>query len=444
LDDIGRLKEGLLGTFWTLGSVHSGRLKTEDGLPGHIQLHNSSVVVKVQRSPGDLTDLKNAFDRTQSDQEPGPGRWLFGITEAGSVIIPSSQREARTISFGSRPEVQTYVASSVVAGVDPSVEFGPKVRELTVRLPNPEWAGLNPLSETLHTDKVRGITGADIHLRTGIPVNCGTVNGFKIEIGGGWLHRPAAKRSPTQQIVGLDVTTTTTRPRTLEEHLDVGLRIQDLMSIAYDGFLPAISARVQIEGASDARPALWNSELFEDEAPSDERRPFFMLNDLSPRALARWVNLTRRNAISADTIRVAYRARRAPSSRIVELGAAIEQLVAQAKNEARLARRPAPRWTKVPRGDSGGAPGVLARHAGAPFREFVGDPTAWARMFLEAYNRAKHDPGPVPEHLTLLTGSGQLLIATVLLNRAGRCHGASSKLLSDHRLDGLRQALHRL
>lgn len=443
---MGKLGEGLLGTFWELGSAHGRPLRAADGVPGHIQFRESSVVIKVLETRGDLeSDLRDAFQRDRRDQEPKAGRWVFGVTEAGSVIIPSIGRERETISFGSRPTVRTYVSSSVIVGVDPSEAFGPRILELSVRLPNPEWADLNPLSYTFLQDKQRKINGVDIHLRNRGPIACGTVHGFKIEIKAGWLHKPGSERDPTQQVVGLDVTTRSKRPRTLEEHLDVVLRVQDLMSLAYDGFLPAISARVRIEGKSTNSPALWNSELFDEgDATDHDRGPFFKLEDISPQALARWVMITRRNANTADTIRVAYRAPRPPASRIVELGAGIEQFVAQAKRNARAQGRPAPGWTTARGKDSGGAPGTLARYAGAPFRAFVGDPTVWASRFLDAYNWAKHDPGREPEHVRMLTSSGQLLIATILLNRIGRSHAASSKLLTDYRLDSLRRALQQL
>lgn len=255
MDSVEKLGEGLLGTFWALTPRHRGALRTEHGVPGHIQIQNNTVVVKVQESRGDLKpDLRDVFDRSRQDQEPSAGRWLFGVTEAGSIIIPTIERQQETISFGSRPTVRTYMASSVITGVDPSASFGPRVLEVTTRLPNPEWANLNPLSQTIHHDQSNKIDGVDVRLRNRGPIACGTVDGITIDIKAGWVHKPAANRAPTQQVVGLDVITTTKRPRTLEEHLDIVLRIQDLMSLAYDGFLSAISAWSRLEGGSSNRP----------------------------------------------------------------------------------------------------------------------------------------------------------------------------------------------
>jgi hypothetical protein len=191
-----------------------------------------------------------------------------------------------------------------------------------------------------------------------------------------------------------------------------------------------------IEGAVPEAtwPRLWHAELARhDDQPIRRRNPpLFRLSDLGgPTALPRWIRLTRQYPDAAEAIRIQNRADTTLSSRLVQLGAAIEHYVGQNTAESRR-RGSRVLWTK--KGSSFAS--ALAMHAGVTFAKFIDDPEKWGELFTRAYVSAKHpgNPREPDERLHFFNVSAQVLLVCILLDRAAGTRQPSTVLLSDPRL----------
>ena len=446
-DRLAALTTGVLGRFWTLDKdpAPSGQLKEKDARPGHLQVVAGVVRVKTQTPPRSLAGWHEAFTAMAEGSQPAP-RWIFGITELGTVVIPVVSGEGIVEAMGAQVSTRTFRSPAVAVGV--GEPFGPRVTRLAVRLPFAAWAGLNPMSGVGHFDDQQRWTGLDIQLRGTDDLACGRVGSIDVLLRGTWNREKDEDQEDRTWIeTGLQVITESKRPREHTDHVEVAMSVQDLLSLAYDRFLPASTAHVVLEGNKDPRSRTWfyHHDLVDSpdrstNGPNDphQRRPLFELSDLGgPRAVSRWVVLNRQYPDAANAVRVRYRTPTNPTRRIIELGAAIEQYVRTNAAQGRSRSSP-PAWTKeAPWG------AALARHAGAEFANFVGDPQRWGEFFNAAYVSEKHYTGtryPVAD-LVRLSSSAQILLICELLNRAAGSHQPSRKLLTDHRVAQLGEQL---
>ncbi|WP_375424192.1 hypothetical protein [uncultured Friedmanniella sp.] len=448
------LPSGVLGRFWALDTDirPTAPLDEAEAVSGHLQLVGGVVQVKTQRPAGrTLADLHSLFNGLAEGADPTP-RWLFGITEVGSVVVPVVTGEGLTQSLGgSQISTRTYRGPTIAVGVGSA--SGPRVTRLTVDLPFAAWAGFEPMTRRIHLDHEQRWDALDINLRGTEEQPCGRVGPIAVALRGGWAQTEDDQDHLTSVSTALQVITTSKRPTEHTHHVDVAMAVQDLLSLAYGRFLPSPRARIVLEGAESERTAasFYHRGLVEPAVLSPDRTgnrqqdktPLFSLADLGgPTAVARWVTLDRRYPDAANAVRVRDRTPTTnPTRRVIELGAAIEQYVATVIDGARRARRPVPRWTETPPYEA-----ALALNAGASFAAYVGDPQAWAEMFHSAYLGEKHHRGtrlPANE-LVMLSSSAQLLLIATLLNGAGRSHRASAAMLDDYRLAGLGEAVRRL
>jgi hypothetical protein len=430
------LREGQLGRFWVCDRQTKGSLSDSDAVPGLVKLIGDQIQVRTLNP-----DLDAVF--TAAHQDSGD-RWLFGITEAGTIIVPTLSAEHHQLSlFGVRSSIRTLRGPAIFAGV---VEpFGPRVTQLSVRLPNADWADLDPMTRRGHLDERQRWIGLDIELRGRGPLDCGRVGSIDLDLTGDWNESQSDLDDRSQIRTGLEVMSRSVRPRQLAEHVDIAQRVQDLVSLAYDRYLAADRARVTLEGApSDAEASwLWHQDLSsqsEQPGPRAADRPFFRLADLGgPTALSGWVRLTRQYSEASDVIRVRNRAAATTATaRLVELGAAIEKYVGQNKAARRRRNEPVGWTKKVGRDDTYAA--ALARHAGRPFAKFIGDPDKWGQVFTDAYNSEKHpqtEGNAGPQEMQFLNLSAQLLLTCILLDRTSGSRRPSTTLLSDYRLQNL-------
>ncbi|HEX8510362.1 MAG TPA: hypothetical protein VF635_12820 [Propionibacteriaceae bacterium] len=447
-DPLPALKAGILGRFWTLDKdpTPSGQLQEKDARAGQLQVVAGMVRVKTQSAgTHTLEDWHEAFTTMAEGGAPAP-RWIAGITELGTVVVPVVSTEAMHESLGgNRVSTRTFRSPAVAVGVEQP--YGPRLTRLAVRLPYAAWADLDPMSTVGHFDDQNRWTGLDIQLRGTEQVACGRVGSIALSLRGTWNRHDDEQEHRTWIGTGLEVITESKTPRDHDEHVEVIMGVQDLVSLAYDRFLPATRAGVVLEGDDSGRSSTWfyhrelveASGLTEEPSTDEQKRPLFKLSDLGgPSAVSRWVTLNRQYPDAANAIRVRYRTPTNPTRRIIELGAAIEQYVRTNVAEARTRGRTTPGWTRPEPWEA-----ALAQHAGAGFANLVGDPLRWGRLFNAAYVSEKHYTGaryPAAE-LLRLSSSAQLLLISILLNRAAGSHKPSQVILADHRVNQLGEVI---
>ncbi len=386
-DPLPTLAAGVLGRFWTLvkDPTPSGQLKEEDAHTGQLQIVAGVVRVKTQAPvpTPTLEDWHETLTSMTAGPEPAPG-WIFGITELGTVVVPVVSSESRHEPFsGTYVSTRTFRGPAIAVGVE--APFGPRLTQLAVRLPFATWADLDPLKTTGHFDDQHRWTGLDLELRGTNDLDCGRVGSIALSLRGTWNRQADEEQGHRTSIeTALQVITRSKTAREHTEHVEVAMSVQDLLSAAYDRFLPAAGARAVLEGDKTDHSSTWfyHRDLVEapdltgEPDPDPNTRPLFTLKDLGgPKAVSRWVALNRAYPDAANAVLVRNRTPTNTTRRTIELGAAIEQYVNTNFAEARARGREKTSWTRSRQPE----PAALALHAGADFARLVGDPIRWGR-----------------------------------------------------------------
>jgi hypothetical protein len=213
------LSEGLLGRFWVIDGKPKGPLDQSAAVSGSVRLLGNEIQAKILIPVG--TPVAGPYEIPQD-------RWLVGITDAGTIMMPAVSRELEHFSFfGERAAVRTFRGPAVIAGGPPviagiSQPIGPRITRLSMLLPYPDWAGLDPMNRQPLLDAQHRFVGMDIQLRGKGPLGCGrSDNGIDIELQGHWRVADGESDEQTGIRTLLEVISTSARPRDLRQHIDV-------------------------------------------------------------------------------------------------------------------------------------------------------------------------------------------------------------------------------
>lgn len=431
-DKTQELFAGSIGHFWIQMTGRS-RLEESTELKGFVHL-NPDRFVELRVLHDDPMDLAPFVDPPRMPQA------IFGMTETTGVILADFMARGSTRNFGgSRASVERFSASTLLTSVSLDRASGSRVTELSVYFDEGLlWSGLSAVESSFELDEANRLRGATFKLWSGSGhLSGGSLGSFDLDVGPHW--ETSGGDAALTLRTALEVQLTTRRPRPIKDFTDTLMRVQDLLSVAFDRLVVAKGGRARLEGygTDDDHAFLWHNGLMEipGSSPPRSRRsddsPLFTMDDLGgAEAIRRWILLSRTvpDAVSATT--AAYRRGfTTPAARLQEVAAAVEYYV----NVSRQ-RRSAQWAAKSEEAPSHAV--ALARRVGAPFESLVGDIHVWGARFLGAYNGLKHDPGyrRDPEELRLLAWSGDLLLLAALLNRAAGRKAPSDRMLNDYRI----------
>lgn len=362
----------------------------------------------------------NEHPDTALFMESGRERPYFiqALYPEGSAVILDISRHGRTTNIGGRrASTYTYSARTAFSRVPPEKIRDVRVRELRAFFPGISmWSGVK-VANIKHERKTDGRSrSATLTLRAPEEM-VAKVGSLSLAIGGHWEIKDDHDRASTYSPVAISIRAN--RPRPPEELVKALVRIQDLLCVAHDAFVPADGgiALMGIDPNPREYPSFWNSTLMETaangiiEAPKLSF-PLFDLNGANGvKGISRWIRLHDELPVPMGAVTAPYRlGRMTRLSYLTETAVGIEHLVAKSKDKGR------PAWTKAK------PPSLaLALRMGPPFAEFTGDPKKWAELFWNTYNGAKHQPNysPDPRDLETLAISGNLLLTTYLLQRCG-------------------------
>lgn len=351
----------------------------------------------------------------------------------GSAVILNISRHGGTTNIGGRKaSAFDYVARTAITRF-PVEELDGKnvnvrVKELRAHFPGvSQWAGLK-VSEVKRDRKSDGrAKTATVHLQSPQEI-VADLGSLSLVIGGHWEVDENEDRPLIYAPVSIGVKAR--RGRDVSEMLRVLVRVQDLVNVAHDAFMPVDGGRAVLAAEDDpARyPAFWNDALME--GPPGRNRgkgkagyPLFTLADLNgARGVSRWVRLYDEFPSALDAVVTPYRfSGMTWHSYMRDTAVGIERFIAACKK----ANRPA--WANEKPQSL-----ALAKRVGAPFADFVGDEGVWASLFWGVYNGVKHQASydPDPRDLATLALSGNLLLTAYLLQRCGMSKMALHSLLN--------------
>ncbi|WP_336323236.1 HEPN domain-containing protein [Streptomyces lavendofoliae] len=363
-----------------------------------------------------------------SPNRPRPSAIVSMSPEGSAVFLQISKHGGKANFGGRRASAYNYTSRMVISRFPVEELSKPKldvrVRELRAHFPGiSRWAGLK-VSNIKHERKPDGRLKAAV-LRLESPeemvVDLGSLS---LIIGGHWEVDNDEDRASVYSPVSIGVKAK--RPRDATELLEVLLRVQDLVNVAYDTFM-RVDGGVAVMGveAEPARyPQFWHDGLMEGPAnrPSSREKkglPLFCLADLNgAQGISRWVRLYREFPSAFDAVAAPYRIGGMTwHGYLRETAVGMERLVAAARKKGR------PAWTKEKTVSL-----CLARRVGHPFADFVADVEKWADLFWSVYNGGKHQASydPDPKDIMTLAASGNLLLTAYLLHRCGMSKSALS------------------
>lgn len=441
-----KLASGVLGRFWLMSDPvdKSKELQERDALSGKVQFTEDAVQVTVQERTTDDDPESSAFETLtalSSGALPSPD-WIFGLTEIGAVLIPVVTRTSARSNFGgTQISTRTFHGPSIGIGIQD--RFGPTVWRMSTTLPCPSWAGLEPMKQLVHRPSADDPVAVHLQLRNTPVLQCGHVGNINVSLYGSWRQSQDAQNHTTTVRTGLTIETEIDTPVKVQDHVDIILAVQDLVSLSYDSFMASYDGHCMFEGSlpSGLRTWFYHRDFAQPESPvrpsTPQSLPLFDLQTLGDHeTVSRWVSLTNRFPDAANAVRVRHRAHLTPTRRMVELGAAIEQYVVECKKTSRDQGKLA-KWTLTSKERPHSV--ALAKRAGPRFAQFVGDATLWGKTFHAAYIAEKHNTGSrrPPAELLVINQSAQILMILTLLDRAAGSRAASSQVLKDHRITPL-------
>ncbi|MFI8767313.1 hypothetical protein ACIGN6_20695 [Streptomyces sp. NPDC053792] len=414
---INAVLEGTVGFFWP--SSETGQ---------HDEEPERGFIKKGDRGFLEIRTLNENPDADLfSPSEKKRPHCIKALFPEGSAAILDISRHGGTSNIGGRrASVYTYSASTAISKIAVEKTRNVRVRELHALFPGvSNWAGVK-ITEVKRESKSDGrARSATLHLQSPKEV-VAKVGSLSLIVGGYWEIKDKGDRASIYSPVSIGVRAS--RPRDVKELMSVLVRVQDLLCVAHDVFVPA-DGGIAILG-NDPKPAefsrFWNSTLMESatngaSGTPNLNFPLFTLSGINGAAgLSRWIRLYEEFPVPLSAVTAPYRlGRMTPSGYLTETAVGIERLIVESKKRGR------PAWTGVKPQSL-----ALARRVGSPFAEFVGDVDEWSNLFWNAYNGAKHQPNysPDPRDVRALASAGNLLLTAYLLQRCGMRKAAIESL----------------
>jgi hypothetical protein len=188
-------------------------------------------------------------------------------------------------------------------------------------------------------------------------------------------------------------------PRTWQQHLVPLIAVQDLINLAYRGFVPAEHATVEFKYREDDQPRktprMWNSRLMT--VPPGVSRPnsmtefplFHLQNIGGVQGVRNWIRLDHEYPRATGPITNVYcYGASGVEVRLIEIALGLEYWT-KVHNELRTHVGEA---AKANEENLEPLPMSVGRHVGSAFADFVGDLYKWSDLFWNTYNNLKHAP----------------------------------------------------
>ncbi|MER5648106.1 HEPN domain-containing protein [Streptosporangium sp. NPDC002524] len=421
--------EGGLGHFWPFHASKPNFRKQPER--GYIHRDKGWLMIET-------LDERPWAARLDEEKEGNP-RGIAAMLSERSILLLEAQWAGSTQRSGYRVSSRRYRARTAIGRIPVDELQSSKLLGITANFHGiGTWAGLTATEESHESNKDGRLESWTVTLKSPPSTNHGTSRGRILSLSTTWKVGGAEDRR--QLSAPVSITCKSVRPRDLWDLLQPVLHIQNMLNLAWEGFVTASSGSAELHLKTNAtskedHPELWNGALMVPLAgvsspKAINERPLFTLETVGGIAgLARWIKLCDTYPRAVGPVVNLYRFGPATSeASLLAVAAGIEYWV-KCNRPALWANK---HFTKA-----------LAGHVGKPFSQWVGDPDAWADDFWKTYNKLKHEITYVvdPRKLSDLVRSGRLLLGADLLNRVARTKEPSRWLFHSHRTYNLGERL---
>ncbi|WP_375481977.1 hypothetical protein [uncultured Mycobacterium sp.] len=446
-DELQETLDGTLGHFWlSPADVYN----FDKSMDGYVRLADDNLFhIDTLRT----REFNGGFGMNE-DRLPQPEA-VYGMTSSTRAIFFDIAGVAQSNVMGQRASTQTIRTRGVVVKVPFAVLKSDKFLAVELEIPQvTRWARLTSIRESVHQppgSRAKQYKAETVDVE---PLELDIRRGFKLKLDSTWhVDGPDDKRTINAPLV---VATSSRTPRAWHDHLVPLLAVQDLISLAHEGFVAAERATVEFEIADDGRPRespeLWNSRLMTlprkggvPKPKSMNEIPLFYLSHIGGvKGLRNWIRLDQQYPRATGPLTNAYRyGESGVEVHLIEIALGMEYWT-RLHNEhfKRAWAKPRKRGKK-----DEPLPMAMGRYAGPAFTEFVGgDLDAWVDLFWGTYNKLKHAPSFEydPYEIQILGDTGALLLLGTLLNRIAGNRIPMEALTRSHRTQRLKQRVQEL
>jgi hypothetical protein len=429
-DELQELMDGTTGHFWTnIDDV----LKLAEAANGHVELKDDGLLhIETLTS---LELVRSLYASSTATREIP--RAIYGSTKpAGAVFYDVAGLSSNNIIGGVRASSAAYRLRSVLCGVNLRNVASDKLTRMLITFPKVTfWSGIGGVVTKVEKDELGRSQSVDAKLRSAKVISAPVRRGIKLSFSSHWsITGPDDVRVLKNPLA---VITESARPKDWWDHLELILAVQDLINMAYQGFVVADVGTADIEVKQEdprARsPELWIGRIMtvppSSTAPKSMNEfPVFNLPQIGGiRGVDGWIELTHKYGRATGPISKIYRfgSALAAETRCMEIAAAIDYW-------SEIHRRSGAAWADR---TNGTLTEVLAKFVGPAFTEFVGDIKVWSKIFRDTYNRIKHEPvfSYDAEDVYTITRSAEILLQSALLNRIARNKKMTHIICDSHR-----------
>jgi hypothetical protein len=429
-DRLQELMEGTTGHFWTrIDDV----LDLTEAANGHVELKDDDLLhIETLTS---LELVRSMYASSTAAREIP--RAIYGSTKpAGAVFYDVAGLSSNNIIGGVRASSTAYRLRSVLCGVNLRNIASDKLTRMLVTFPRIMfWSGIGGVATKVEKDELGRSLSIEARLRSAKDISAPTRRGIKLSFSSHWsIEGPDDVRLLKNPLA---VITESAKPKDWWDHLEPILAVQDLIDMAYQGFVVGDVGTADIEvKQEDSRarsPELWISRLMivppGSKAPkSMTELPVFNLPQIGGiRGVDGWVELTHKYGRATGPVSKIYRfgSGLAAETRCMEIAAAIDYW-------SGIHRQGGVGWAAS---SNGTLTEVLAKFVGPAFAEFVGDIKVWSKIFRHTNNQIKHEPyfSYDAEDVYTVTRSAEILLQSALLNRIARNKKMTHIICDSHR-----------
>lgn len=425
---------GTIGHFWT---DLSDAYNWDDSTDGYVRLvDNADFHIDTLRTKQYLAEF--GADQVLRARPAA----VYAVTEISPAIFFDFAGISRNNVWGDAASTQKVRMRGVVAPVPLDNIGDSRFTSVEMTIPEvPRWSGLVGIAEKLERGRNGRIKNWSAKTRNFAPIEVAIRRGHKLVLSTTWsVHGPDDRRTLSAP---LEIGSIGDRPLPWREHLQALMAIQDLINLAYEGFVPAEQATVHFNYKDGARPLrgpqMWNSRLMA--IPKGSQKPksmtefpmFYLAHIKGAVGLRNWIRLDRKYPRATGPVTKRYRfGTTGAEVRLIEVALGLEYWTA--------AHRRSAQWTK-PKRPKEPLPAALGRYVGPAFADFVGDLDVWSKKFWETYTSLKHVPNYEYDvyDVVALANSGALLLQGALLNRVAGNKQVMKALCDSHRTYNLRQ-----
>lgn len=423
-DGLDALRRGAIGFFWpVLDRIPN--LDEDEPERGHARIEEQWATVDVLE--------ENVEEAWLPDYEPAPQAIVALMPDTAAVLLEVLPPSRTRHIIGLRASSARYRARTVIGGLDVTRLRTTEPLALHANFHGiGAWADLSSLTESQTKTPGGRLDTWTIQLKSSGRRVVTISEGRQLVLSAHW----SVGGSPDRRILDTPVTIGCEgpRPKPTWDLLQPLLHVQNLLNVAFDGFVTAAAGpanmRLRVEKPDRRAPTpwMWNGALMappkSSKTPEMTTSPLFSLATLGGfDALRRWVKVATQHPRAVTPVINLYRhGPGTPAVTLLETAAGIEYWV--------KSHRPA-RWATSSRYANS-----LATKVGTAFADWVGDPDAWAKAFWEANNNLKHEPtfSPDPHELIDLAVSGRYLLAAGILDQVAGSKAASRSVFQHHRL----------